>query len=170
MKVIESREGHTSHNFNPWFAVDDGSATEQHGRVWFGAIAWSGNWRISVEQTPYRQVRVVGGLNTFDFSYPLKPGESFNTPEFYGGFSDHGTDWPSVNAFHRGFSRPRSRFSAREPGWPARPRRAKRCMRQIKTSLTVLRRQMAVDGSRWQVLGRSARLLAPARCDRQRML
>ena len=90
MKVIESREGHTSHNFNPWFAVDDGTATEEHGRVWFGAIAWSGNWRISVEQTPYRQVRVVGGLNTFDFSYPLKPGESFNTPEFYGGFSDHG--------------------------------------------------------------------------------
>jgi alpha-galactosidase len=90
MKVIESREGHTSHNFNPWFAIDDGSATEEHGRVWFGAIAWSGNWRISVEQTAYRQVRVVGGLNTFDFSYPLKPGESFETPEFYGGFSAHG--------------------------------------------------------------------------------
>jgi alpha-galactosidase len=90
MKVIESREGHTSHNFNPWFAIDDGSATDEHGRVWFGAIAWSGNWRISVEQTPYRQVRVTGGLNTFDFSYPLKPGESFETPEFYGGFSDHG--------------------------------------------------------------------------------
>jgi alpha-galactosidase len=90
MKVIESREGHTSHNFNPWFAIDDGSATEERGRVWFGAIAWSGNWRISVEQTPYRQVRVTGGLNSFDFSYPLKPGESFQTPEFYGGFSDHG--------------------------------------------------------------------------------
>jgi alpha-galactosidase len=90
MKVIESREGHTSHNFNPWFAIDDGSASEEHGPVWFGAIAWSGNWRISVEQTPYRQVRVTGGLNTFDFSYPLKPGESFNTPEFYGGFSNHG--------------------------------------------------------------------------------
>lgn len=90
MKVIESREGHTSHNFNPWFAIDDGSAAEEHGRVWFGAIAWSGNWRISVEQTPYRQVRVTGGLDSFDFSYPLKPGESFDTPAFYGGFSDHG--------------------------------------------------------------------------------
>ncbi len=90
MKVIESREGHTSHNFNPWFAVDDGSATEQHGRVWFGALAWSGNWRISVEQTPYRQVRVTGGLNSFDFSYPLKPGESLTTPQFYGGVAQHG--------------------------------------------------------------------------------
>jgi alpha-galactosidase len=90
IKVIESREGHTSHNFNPWFAIDDGSATEQNGRVWFGGLAWSGNWRISVEQTPYRQVRVTGGLNTFDFSYRLKPGESLATPQFYGGVAQHG--------------------------------------------------------------------------------
>jgi len=90
LKVIESREGHTSHNFNPWFAVDNGSATETHGQVWFGALAWSGNWRIAVEQTPYRQVRVTGGLNPFDFSYPLKPGDSLTTPEFYGGVAQNG--------------------------------------------------------------------------------
>ena len=29
------------------------------------------------------------------------------------------------DSFHRGSSRPRSRFSARGPGWPARPRRAR---------------------------------------------
>ena len=90
MKVIESRLGHTGHNFNPWFAIDDGSAEETHGRVWFGALAWSGNWRFSIEQTPYRQVRVTGGLNTFDFAYPLRPGEILQTPEFYGGFTDSG--------------------------------------------------------------------------------
>ncbi len=90
MKVIESRKGHTSHNFNPWFAIDDGGATETHGQVWFGALAWSGNWRFSVEQTPYRQVRVTGGLNSFDFSYQLKPGESLTTPEFYGGVAQNG--------------------------------------------------------------------------------
>jgi alpha-galactosidase len=89
-KVLESRKGHTSHNFNPWFAIDAGDAAEEHGRVWFGALAWSGNWRISVEQTPYRQVRVTGGFNTFDFAYPLKPGETLETPAFYGGFSDGG--------------------------------------------------------------------------------
>ena len=90
MKVIESRLGHTGHNFNPWFAVDHGDAGEEHGSVWFGALAWSGNWRISVEQTPYQQVRVTGGFNPFDFAYPLKPGELLDTPEFYGGFSAHG--------------------------------------------------------------------------------
>src|ERR1019366_1621248 len=63
-KVLESRKGHTSHNFNPWFAIDSGDAGEEHGSVWFGALGWSGNWRMSIEQTPYRQVRVTGGLNT----------------------------------------------------------------------------------------------------------
>jgi alpha-galactosidase len=89
-KVLESRKGHTSHNFHPWFAIDAGDAGEEHGRVWFGALGWSGNWRITVEQTAYRQVRVTGGLNSFDFSYPLKPGETLDTPPFYGGFSDGG--------------------------------------------------------------------------------
>lgn len=90
MKVLESRLGHTGHNLNPWFAIDEGDATEEHGRVWFGALAWSGNWRISVEQTPYQQLRVTGGLNTFDFSYLLPPGESLETPAFFGGFSANG--------------------------------------------------------------------------------
>ncbi len=89
-KVLESRLGHTGHNMNPWFAIDEGNADEQHGRVWFGALAWSGNWRITVEQTPYKQVRVTGGFNSFDFSWPLKPGASLETPEFYAGYSEHG--------------------------------------------------------------------------------
>ena len=90
IKVLESRKGHTSHGFNPWFAIDHDDATEETGRVWFGALGWSGNWRISVEQTPYGQVRVTGGYNTFDFAYDLKPGESLESPPFYGGFSDQG--------------------------------------------------------------------------------
>jgi alpha-galactosidase len=99
-KVLESRKGHTSHNFSPWFAIDAGDASEESGRVWFGTLAWSGNWRITVEQTPYRQVRVTGGFNSFDFSYPLKPGESLETPAFYGGFSDVGFGGAS-RALHR---------------------------------------------------------------------
>lgn len=90
MKITESRKGHTSHYYNPWFAIDDGSASEEHGQVWYGALAWSGNWRITVEKTAYKQVRVIGGYNSFDFSYPLKPGEKLDTPEFYAGFSPDG--------------------------------------------------------------------------------
>ncbi|MGO9262325.1 MAG: alpha-galactosidase [Bryobacteraceae bacterium] len=99
-KVLESRKGHTSHNFNPWFAVDAGDAAEEHGRVWFGALAWSGNWRLTVEQTPYRQVRVTGGMNSFDFAYRLKPSESLETPQFFAGFSAAGFGGAS-RALHR---------------------------------------------------------------------
>lgn len=90
VKVLESRRGNTSHNLNPWFALDRGSSTETSGPVWTGALAWSGNWRIAVEQTPYAQVRVTGGYNTFDFAYPLKPFESLDTPHFYGAYTDGG--------------------------------------------------------------------------------
>jgi alpha-galactosidase len=100
-KIIESRKGHTSHNFNPWFSIDDGEAGEERGSVWFGSLAWSGNWRITIEKTPYRQVRVTGGFNSFDFQYPLAPGEALDTPEFYGGFSSAG---------HGGASRMLHRF------------------------------------------------------------
>jgi len=89
--VLESRRGNTSHQLNPWFALDyQGEAGEQHGRVWFGALGWSGNWKLTIEETPGQQVRVVGGYNDFDFAYPLKPGDSLKTPPYYGGFSGQG--------------------------------------------------------------------------------
>src|SRR5450432_3896348 len=98
-RVIESHRGTTGHQANPWFAIsrDAGQhpaaptvAEDEHGEVWFGALAWSGSWRITVEHTQLDAVRVTGGFNPFDFGYKLKPGEHLETPIFYGGYSDHG--------------------------------------------------------------------------------
>ncbi len=98
-RVIESRRGSTGHQANPWFAIsrDDSHtavgpivAGEEHGEVWFGALAWSGSWRFTIEKTQLDAVRVTGGFNPFDFGYELKPGEHLDTPVFYGGYSDHG--------------------------------------------------------------------------------
>ena len=90
-KVLDSRRMVTSHQMNPWFAIDyGGEANEEYGRVWFGALGWSGDWRLVVEQTPNQQVRVTGGYNDFDFGYLLKPGEALSTPPYYGGFTDQG--------------------------------------------------------------------------------
>jgi len=111
MKVIESRRGNTG-QVNPWFAIDGPArATEEAGRVWFGAIGWSGNWRITVEQTPHQQVRVTGGMNSFDFSYPLKPGETLETPPFYAGYTEHGFGGASrmMHRFERASILPRQR-------------------------------------------------------------
>ena len=90
-RVIESRRGSTSHQASPWFAIDrPGQTTEENGPVWFGALGWSGSWRITVEQSAFRQVRVTGGFNPFDFGYRLKPGEQLETPPFYAGFTGGG--------------------------------------------------------------------------------
>src|SRR5262249_7904999 len=91
VKVLESRRGSTSHQTNPWLALDrDGNSDAEHGSVWFGALGWSGNWRISVEETPHQQVRVTAGFNPFDFGYRLAPGEKLATPAFYAGYTDGG--------------------------------------------------------------------------------
>lgn len=99
-KVIESRRGTTSHHANPWFAIDNGRADEENGNVWFGALAWSGNWKITAEKTAFGHVRVVGGVNEFDFEWCLKPGETFETPVFTGGYSRDGFGGMS-RKFHR---------------------------------------------------------------------
>lgn len=94
-RVIESRRGSTSHQANPWFALAAGEPAavqgdENHGDVWFGALGWSGSWRITVERDPLDAVRVTGGFNPFDFGYVLHSGESLETPVFYGGYAADG--------------------------------------------------------------------------------
>ena len=89
--MIESRRGSTGHQANPWFAIRGGRAPDEDaGEVWFGALGWSGSWRITVEQDQLDAVRVTGGFNPFDFGYQLKPGEKLESPVFYGGYSAHG--------------------------------------------------------------------------------
>ncbi len=89
--VLESRRGHTSHQTNPWFQVTAaGATTENAGPVWFGELGWSGSWRITVEEIESHALRITGGYNPFDFAYPLAPGESLETPHFYGGYTDGG--------------------------------------------------------------------------------
>ncbi len=85
-RVIESRRGSTSHQANPWFALQAGNANEDHGEVWFGALGWSGSWRITVEQDQLDMVRVTGGFNPVDFGYVLHPAERLESPIFYGGY------------------------------------------------------------------------------------
>ena len=105
--MIESRRGTTGHQANPWFAISrDASqnaaapmiAPEEFGEVWFGALAWSGSWRFTIEETQFDFVRVTGGFNPFDFGYKLKPGEHLETPVFYGGYSNHGLGGASRRA------------------------------------------------------------------------
>ncbi|HPH97387.1 MAG TPA: alpha-galactosidase [Anaerolineaceae bacterium] len=87
IKTIESRRLTSSHHHAPWFAVDDGRATEDHGQVWFGGLAWSGNWKLAAEVTDFQSTRLNIGLNDWDFAWTLPPGESFTTPAAFAGIT-----------------------------------------------------------------------------------
>ena len=101
LTLLESRRGSTGHGNNPWFAIGrDGATDEDHGPVWYGALAWSGSFRISVGQDNLGRVRIAGGFNPYDFSWSLKPGETLDTPTFYAGYTDGGMGAAS-RAFHR---------------------------------------------------------------------
>jgi alpha-galactosidase len=93
-RILESRRGSTGHQTNPWFAIakdlPNAPANEDHGETWFGALAWSGSWRITLEEDQLDQVRITGGFNPFDFGYPLKPEEKLETPTFYAGYTRAG--------------------------------------------------------------------------------
>ena len=89
--VLESRRGSTGQQNTPWFAIDRTRVSnEESGPVWFGALAWSGSWRISIDKDQVGAVRVVGGYNAYDFAYRLAAGEKLDTPVFYAGYSDNG--------------------------------------------------------------------------------
>jgi alpha-galactosidase len=89
-KVIESRRGITSHQHNPWFAIDDGTADETQGEVYYGGLAYSGNWKFVFEHNDRDHLVVSGGINDFDFSWHLEPGESFTTPQCIAGYTSKG--------------------------------------------------------------------------------
>jgi alpha-galactosidase len=90
VKVLESRRITTSHHHNPYFAIDRGNADETQGEVWFGVLAWSGNWKITAEVTDFGSTRVNIGLNDWDFMWELDRGESFVTPSTFAGYTQHG--------------------------------------------------------------------------------
>lgn len=88
--TIQSRTGNTGPHFNPSFALDNGTATEQSGNVWFGLLGYSGNWQMIFEKTTFQNVKITGGISSFDFSYTLKKDESIQTPVMTIGFTTDG--------------------------------------------------------------------------------
>ncbi|MBE0696035.1 MAG: alpha-galactosidase [Anaerolineaceae bacterium] len=96
-KILESRRITTSHHNNPWFAVDRGSADEEQGEVWFGLLAWSGNWKIAAEVTDFQSTRINIGLNDWDFAWKLQGGETFESPASLAGYTGKGFGAASRN-------------------------------------------------------------------------
>ncbi len=126
-RIVESRSLQTSHFSNPFFLLNrPGQAWEESGHVYFGALAYSGSWRMAFEQLPTHAVRVHAGYNPFDHSFELAPGERHVTPAFVTGVCGDG--WGGASRRLHAFTRERvlpapNRATAWRPvlynGWEA---------------------------------------------------
>ncbi len=103
LKVIESRRGtQTTQCENPSFllSLNSSELKEDSGEVVAGALAWSGNFRLSFEQGPEKHLTVLGGVSPFASAYPLAAGETFRTPDMVWTYSADGAGGASRN-LHR---------------------------------------------------------------------
>ena len=78
---IESRRGASSHQQNPFMALMRKNADEDHGEVYGFNLVYSGNFAAQVEVDQFHTTRAFIGINPFDFSWLLEPGDFFQTPE-----------------------------------------------------------------------------------------
>lgn len=78
---ISSRRGSSSHQQNPFLALLRPDATEQRGEVYGFSLVYSGNFTAEAEVEQFGTTRVSIGINPFDFTWKLEPGENFQTPE-----------------------------------------------------------------------------------------
>lgn len=100
MQSIESRRGSSSHQQNPFLALMEEGATEDYGNVFGFNLVYSGSFVAGAEVDQFDSTRVFMGINSFDFSWLLKPGEAFQTPEAVLVFSGEGIGGMS-REYHR---------------------------------------------------------------------
>jgi alpha-galactosidase len=67
-----------------------GDHAEHEGPVWFAQVAWSGNWQIDAEVTRIERTYLAGGINFWDTTWRLAPGEAFETPRMIVGVAIDG--------------------------------------------------------------------------------
>ncbi|MEM7738511.1 MAG: alpha-galactosidase [Deinococcota bacterium] len=86
-KLLESRRGITGFDSNPFVMVASPDAGETHGDIYTCALAYSGNWQLVTEVSPYGQTSISTGISDFDFAWTLAPRDSFETPTSFAGYA-----------------------------------------------------------------------------------
>jgi alpha-galactosidase len=99
VKNIETKRGvRTTEYENPSFILSlNQEAEENSGEVYFGSLAWMGNFRLSFQIDDQERCQLVGGINPFASDYLLSPKEVFETPRMVLTYSSEGKNRASIN-------------------------------------------------------------------------
>jgi len=92
IKTLDTKLGTRANLLQPSvFMVGlDGPAREDEGKVLYGAMEWSGNFRVDLELDFQDNLRIIAGMNNYASVYSLKPSEVFETPKFLSILSNSG--------------------------------------------------------------------------------
>ena len=96
---------------NPAFMVAYGESSETSGRVFGGALAWSGAWGAGAMRTHADALAIHAGVENCSGPYVLDPGKAITLPKFVFTYSDAGRGQVSRNlhAWARRHCMPRGR-------------------------------------------------------------
>lgn len=81
IQAINSARGASSHMQNPFVILKRPFTTEEQGEALGVSFVYSGNFLAQVEVDEYSVTRLQIGIDPFQFSWCLKPNETFQTPE-----------------------------------------------------------------------------------------
>ncbi|MDE7358712.1 MAG: alpha-galactosidase, partial [Lachnospiraceae bacterium] len=98
--AIGSRRGASSHQYNPAVILADRNTTEEAGSCYGLVFVYSGNFLCEAERDQFDQTRVLMGLQSDLFHYPLEPGEKLVVPETILCYSDRGLGTLSARFHH----------------------------------------------------------------------
>lgn len=99
IQSVYSMRGCSSNNYNPFLALKRPHTTETQGEVYGFSLVYSGNFLAQVEVDTYDVSRIMMGIHPNGFSWQMKNGESFQTPEAVMVYSKDGLNGMS-QTFH----------------------------------------------------------------------
>ncbi|KAK5053982.1 hypothetical protein LTR84_001944 [Exophiala bonariae] len=100
MQSFGSNTGYSSHFYNPFLGITSSTTTESHGDAWGFSLVYTGSFLAEVEKSPHGLVRASIGMNKYQLSWPLQPGETLASPECVAVYSASGMGGMSRN-YHR---------------------------------------------------------------------
>lgn len=116
-QFIDSKRGSSSHMHSPFFALARRNATEDDGEVYGFSLVYSGNFIAGAEVNEFKLTRAFIGINPFDFSWRLLPGETFTAPETVMVYSTEGIGGMS-RTYHKLYRKRLARGTFREKNRP----------------------------------------------------
>lgn len=99
---VSSIRGESSHQEHPFIALTSPNISETEGEAYGFSFVYSGNFEASANVDQFNSVRVLMGINPYNFKWELKGGDSFTAPEVLMTYSGNGRG-DMTRSFHEVF-------------------------------------------------------------------